>query len=204
MLEEKNQPVNSHPAYTTEYDIEENVAADKIPLVLDADSSQHSAIADAIVNNTSLVIEGPPGTGKSQSITNLIAAAMHSGKNVLFVSEKKAALEVVRNRLDEVGLGDFCLELHSHKTQKGQLHKDLASRVNRRYRDAIFLEEEIDGFRKERDKLQSYYKLLNAPAGESGQTVCEVLWAADRWSGERGGKPYGSTLTTPLNSNALK
>ncbi len=68
------------------------------PLIDDADSSQHSALIDA-VDGKNLVIEGPPGTGKSQTITNLIAAAMAQGKKVLFVAEKLAALEVVRSRL---------------------------------------------------------------------------------------------------------
>ncbi|MCD8509730.1 MAG: hypothetical protein LRY73_07545 [Bacillus sp. (in: Bacteria)] len=65
-----------------------------------------------------MVIQGPPGTGKSQTITNLIAEALGHGKKVLFVSEKMAALEVVKRRLDTVGLGEACLELHSHKTNK--------------------------------------------------------------------------------------
>ncbi|HBL87326.1 MAG TPA: AAA family ATPase, partial [Alcanivorax sp.] len=72
------------------------------PLIDDADSSQHSALIDA-VDGKNLVIEGPPGTGKSQTITNLIAAAMAQGKKVLFVAEKLAALEVVRSRLDMAG-----------------------------------------------------------------------------------------------------
>ncbi|MFW8194336.1 AAA domain-containing protein, partial [Klebsiella pneumoniae] len=83
----------------------------------DADSSQHSALIDAI-RGQNLVIEGPPGSGKSQTITNLIAAALLNGKKVLFVAEKMAALEVVKRRLDRAGLGQFCLELHSHKTHK--------------------------------------------------------------------------------------
>ena len=65
-----------------------------------------------------VLLVGPPGTGKSQTLTNIIAAALSEGKKVLFVSEKLAALEVVRHRLNHAGLGHFCLELHSHKTQK--------------------------------------------------------------------------------------
>ena len=103
---------------------------DQIPpdnefLVLDADSSQQRAIA-AVMADQSRVIHGPPGTGKSQTITNLIAAALARGKTVLFVAEKLAALEVVRRRLDDAGLGIFCLEVHSHKTKKGAMLTDLA------------------------------------------------------------------------------
>ena len=65
-----------------------------------------------------LVVQGPPGTGKSQTITNVIAAAVHSGKSVLFVAEKTAALAVVHDRLAHAGLDVLCLELHSRKANK--------------------------------------------------------------------------------------
>ena len=81
----------------------------------DADSSQLAAVLSA-AGGRSFVLEGPPGTGKSQTITNLIAHALGHGKRVLFVAEKRAALEVVQRRLAEVGLGPFCLELHSSKS----------------------------------------------------------------------------------------
>jgi primosomal protein N' len=118
--------------YGEMYKIDDDPQAAAIPLVVDADSSQHSAIIDAI-SGRNLVVEGPPGTGKSQTITNLVAVALAQGKSVLFVSEKLAALEVVRRNLDKAGLGDFCLELHSHKTQKQKLLKDIEIRVKRRY-----------------------------------------------------------------------
>jgi hypothetical protein len=81
----------------------------------DADSSQLAAVL-AAVGGRSFVLEGPPGTGKSQTITNLVAQALAEGQRVLFVAEKRAALEVVQRRLAEVGLGPFCLELHSQKS----------------------------------------------------------------------------------------
>jgi very-short-patch-repair endonuclease len=80
-------------------------------LVLDADSSQQRAIA-AVLADQSRVIHGPPGTGKSQTITNLIASLAANGRRVLFVAEKKAALEVVKRRLEEVGLGHLAIDLH--------------------------------------------------------------------------------------------
>src|SRR5262249_27612549 len=85
--------------------------------ILDADSSQHEAI-EAVKRGAHLLMDGPPGPGKSQTIANMIAEALAAGKTVLFVSEKTAALEVVKRRLDKCGLGDFCLELHSHKASK--------------------------------------------------------------------------------------
>ena len=81
------------------------------------DSSQLSAILGAAAGAT-MVLEGPPGTGKSQTITNLIAHSIGAGKSVLFVSEKMAALDVVQRRLDRLGLGPACLELHSNKANK--------------------------------------------------------------------------------------
>ena len=76
-----------------------------------ADGSQLRAVADAVSGRT-FVLEGPPGTGKSQTITNLLARAMAEGKRVLFVAEKRAALDVVKRRLDGVGMGPYSLDLH--------------------------------------------------------------------------------------------
>lgn len=85
--------------------------------VVDADSSQIEAIEMAKAG-VSFVLQGPPGTGKSQTITNIIAECISDGKKVLFVSEKQAALNVVYDKLRKAGLEDFCLELHSYKSNK--------------------------------------------------------------------------------------
>jgi len=93
---------------------------------LSADSSQLSAVL-AAAQGKDFVLFGPPGTGKSQTIGNMIAQCLAQGRTVLFVSQKTAALEVVQRRLQEIGLGDYCLEVHSTKVQKsavlGQLRK---------------------------------------------------------------------------------
>ena len=81
-------------------------------LVLDADSSQEFAI-NAALKGQNLVIEGPPGTGKSQTITNLISSFIAQGKSVLFVAEKRAAIDAVKKRINKVGLEDYFLDLHS-------------------------------------------------------------------------------------------
>lgn len=93
---------------------------------ISADSSQWEAIALACTGK-SFVLHGPPGTGKSQTITNIICNALHLGKRVLFVAEKQAALSVVKKRLDALGVGDFCLELHSAKTNKSDVVAKLSS-----------------------------------------------------------------------------
>lgn len=93
---------------------------------LAADSSQLSAIM-AAAHGKNFVLIGPPGTGKSQTIANLIAQSVAEGKHVLFVSEKIAALDVVYRRLREVKLGEFCLELHSSKARKTDVLAQLNS-----------------------------------------------------------------------------
>ena len=93
-------------------------------LPVDFDSSQLKAVHEAH-NDKSFVLYGPPGTGKSQTITNMIADAVYNGKRVLFVAEKRAALEVVQTRLAKIGLSPFCLELHSNKTDKKSFFSQL-------------------------------------------------------------------------------
>ncbi|HEX6345355.1 DUF3320 domain-containing protein [Umezawaea sp.] len=96
------------PVTTSElHDLEE--LAERCPVP--ADASQLTAVAEAVAGRT-FVLEGPPGTGKSQTITNLLVQAVAEGKRVLFVAEKRAALDVVRRRLDEVGMGPLTLDLH--------------------------------------------------------------------------------------------
>src|SRR5690606_9923605 len=75
----------------------------------------------AAVSGESFILHGPPGTGKSQTITNIIANMLYRGKRVLFVAEKMAALSVVQNRLEAIGLAPFCLELHSNKARKSEV-----------------------------------------------------------------------------------
>ncbi|MDH0736061.1 DUF3320 domain-containing protein [Achromobacter spanius] len=94
-----------------------------------SDSSQLKAIC-AVDAGRDLVLEGPPGTGKSQTITNLIAHLLARGKTVLFVSEKMAALEVVHRRLANIGLGPFCLELHSSKARKSEVLQQLGKALD--------------------------------------------------------------------------
>ena len=99
-------------------------------LIADADATQFSVVADAL-GGRSFPVEGPPGTGKSQTITNLIGASLARGRTVLFLAEKLAALEVVKKRMEEAGLGEFCLELHSAKVGKAALLDALAATPGR-------------------------------------------------------------------------
>lgn len=115
----------------TDNDVEKSFEEDPIPTVLDADSSQMKALIRA-ARGENLVIQGPPGTGKSQTITNLIAAALNDGKTVLFMAEKLAALEVVQSRMEKVGLGQYCLQLHSKRSGVREVHEQIRRRMNHR------------------------------------------------------------------------
>lgn len=156
------------------------------PMIEDADSSQMSALID-IVNGKSMVVEGPPGTGKSQTITNLIAAAISQGKTVLFVAEKQAALDVVKRRMDKAGLGDFCLDLHSDKAQKRLVLDSFRDRIlfedNHRFQEQEF-HRQVERYERSRKQLQDYCHMVNKPWKNTGKTIQEILSAATRYAKE--------------------
>jgi superfamily I DNA and/or RNA helicase len=97
--------------------------------ILDCDSSQMEAVIYA-KSGSSLVIQGPPGTGKSQCISNIIAECLAVGKKVLFVAQKRAALDVVKKRLDTCGIGPFCLQVHSQNANKIAILKQIEQSMN--------------------------------------------------------------------------
>lgn len=141
--------------------LDETVPPQALPAVLDADSTQLAAVVAAL-RGRSFVLQGPPGTGKSQTITNLVAAAIGEGKSVLFVSEKMAALDVVHRRLQQVGLGDFCLELHSHKANKKDVLHSFATSVERLSRTHVSQwESESKRLAEMRLRLNEYAKALH-------------------------------------------
>ena len=166
--------------------IDEHLNPTETHHVVDADSSQALAIHD-VSQGRNLVIQGPPGTGKSQTITNLIAEAISKGKRVLFVAEKMAALEVVKRNLDKVGLGDACLELHSHKMNKKAVVDELKRILELSEPRTTALEEEVKLLLNNRDDLNSYCQAVNTPIGESGitpyQAYGELLAVERRLSG---------------------
>ncbi len=158
-------------------------------LILDADSSQLAAILDAAWKAQNLVIEGPPGTGKSQTIANIISASLANGKTVLFVAEKKAALEVVRARLDHAKLGNFCLELHSHKTQKGKLHADIKKRIESKYQSEVQIDKLYKELTAKRDSLISYTNIANQKAGSSDNSIYEIFWKVELYRSQLKDRP---------------
>ncbi|MCY1507689.1 putative DNA helicase [compost metagenome] len=124
---------------------------------------------------SNLVIQGPPGTGKSQTITNIIAELIGQKKTVLFVAEKMAALEVVKRRLDECHLGDAVLELHSHKSTKQSVLKELGRTLEQGRPLTKVGTEDLASLKELQDGLNHYCEAIGASAGASGLPFVEVL-----------------------------
>lgn len=145
--------------------------------VLDADSSQ-LAVLEAARGGRSLVLQGPPGTGKSQTISNLIAQSVADGRKVLFVSEKMAALEVVKKRLSRAGLEDLCLELHSHKTNRKLVVDQLARSLGEGLiveGGSFLTEEELARLEERRRELREYVEELHRRREPLGRSVGSAL-----------------------------
>ncbi|WP_433384009.1 DUF4011 domain-containing protein [Actinoplanes sp. CA-142083] len=146
---------------------------EETPLVLDADASQRACVAAAAAGH-SFVLDGPPGTGKSQTIANMIGCLLHAGKRVLFVSEKAAALEVVRNRLASVGLGDHLLELHSHKATRKEVARGLATALDEP--PASPAAGNVGGdARASREQLSAYAVAMNETREPLGASLHDIL-----------------------------
>jgi len=166
-------------AYSPEYDVD-NHEHENLAVVFDADSSQHSALID-VLKGRSMVIEGPPGTGKSQTITNIIASCLHHGKSVLFVAEKLAALEVVKSNLTRAGLDPFLLELHSNKTSKKSVIEDLEKRILFRPIPPRGIDELEAGLLAKKKELKEHANLLSSVVGnQMGCSIRQIMWRAER------------------------
>ena len=165
--------------FASDYDLDDEVIENVAPILInDADASQHSAIVD-VMNGKNLVIEGPPGTGKSQTITNIIANALYAGQTVLFLADKLAALEVVKDRLDAAGLGEFCLELHSDKAHP----KPIVESLKQRYDLAQYAggepnwREELQRLRSARARVRAYLSALHGRDHHDDRTPFDLMWA---------------------------
>jgi hypothetical protein len=165
----ESSPSNCH----TDGLLDDQLQTRSVIQVVDADSSQTIALLDAM-EGRNMVIQGPPGTGKSQTIVNLIAAALGKGKRVLFVSEKMAALDVVKRRLDKAKLGGSCLELHSNRTNKKTLIEELKRTVNSETLAAPEFQKELALLADSRNRLNAYCWAVNEPIANSGETPCST------------------------------
>lgn len=145
--------------------------------ILDADASQRTCVL-AARGGRSFVMDGPPGSGKSQTITNIIAELMHAGKTVLFVSEKAAALDVVHGRLSAAKLTDFVLQLHSHDANRKTVAQELGRALAQRPRavESFQMSGKADLAAK-RKALSSYAQTLNEIRQPLGRSLHQVLGA---------------------------
>jgi very-short-patch-repair endonuclease len=160
LIERGAEKFSSESEYPREDELDATISPAELFMPLTADSSQ-IAVVVASARGCNFVLDGPPGTGKSQTIANMIAHNLSIGKRVLFVAEKMAALEVVHRRLREKGIAEFCLEVHSNKTSKMDILQQLDRAWNTR--SDLTLEE----WTRETDRLWTLRNRLNG--------VCERL-----------------------------
>ena len=153
--------------------IDDHFTPHDLAYIMDADSSQTEAIQTAIIGKD-LVIQGPPGTGKSQTITNIISAAIRDGKKVLFIAEKMAALDVVHQRLVNCKLGPLCLELHSRKANKASVLGQIKEAMEMANQPA-YSKEPLDTLKSLQDVLNGHAKRVNRPLEPWGFTPYEIL-----------------------------
>ena len=170
--------------------IDEVLSPADIHQVKDADSTQILAILDVNAGRN-LVLQGPPGTGKSQTITNIIAECIGNGRKVLFVSEKMAALDVVKRRLDEVGLGDAVLELHSNKTNKKAILAELDRTLHQGRPVVKDPSDDIETLTRLRDELNAYCSAVNKPIGKTHTNFINALgFAMQHHLGDLNARPF--------------
>jgi hypothetical protein len=141
---------------------------------IDVDSSQLEAVVES-GKGKSFILYGPPGTGKSQTITNMIANALYQEKRVLFVAEKKAALDVVQKRLERIGLSPFFLELHSNKATKKHFLEQMDQVLNvTKIKEPAEYAAKAEELFAERKNLISYMNALHQK-GSNGLSLYECI-----------------------------
>ena len=152
-----------------------NIPPENEYLILDADSSQNMVI-NAVLKGQSFAFDGPPGTGKSQTIANAIAVLIADKKKVLFVAEKRAAIDAVMKRLENVGLTDLVMDYHGTTKKKKDIIENLRTAYNVIQagvtRRSSGTEQE---FRKERDKLVEQSKELHKKRDPWGLSIYDLL-----------------------------
>ena len=150
--------------------------------IVDADASQTKVI-EQVRRGSNLIVQGPPGTGKSQTIANIIAAAAHDGKTVLFMAEKMAALSVVHERLVRHDLRTVCIELHSRKANKNEVTSELAQTLTAASQSTSSGVAEPGELRLARDQLNQVDTLIHDRLDGTDYTPFDALAALIRYSG---------------------
>lgn len=191
----KNKPLARHPilialfgnGFSRDREMLDDISTDpqlntpeQLQLIKDADSSQTEAVLAAI-RGANLVIQGPPGTGKSQTITNIISEAVAKGRKILFVAQKMAALNVVKQRLDESQLGSAVLELHSHKSTKKAFLETLKHTLEQTPPANPDYEQQHQRLEKVRAQLDGYAEAIRQPILNSGESYTQALGKHLKW-----------------------
>ena len=175
MVGKVSDPSNRSSDFSEE-DVDSHVGQNLVPhIVLDADSSQFISLLK-VANNENVALEGPPGSGKSQTIVNAIANAIFSGKKVLFVAQKVTALEVVFSRLQSLGLHQFVLPLMGGHGNTDEFYEAVEERMamqsSSSSRDLDNLKAQYESHK---DKLSDYIDILTRSVTGTGMTVHQVL-----------------------------
>ncbi len=168
------QAVAEAPPFADDADVDAAIPVEKLDHVVEVDGSQALA-AEAVRRGHSLVIQGPPGTGKSQTIVNILAQAVMDGRSVIFVAEKAAALEVVKRRLEQFGLGAAVLELHSEKQSKRAVLDELRATLALPPPIPPQREAAVQRLGELRGRLNRHAAAMRDTVGETGVTVQEVV-----------------------------
>ena len=174
LLESRKTSYSTTP-FGEEYEVDKPDIENTVPyLVMDADASQFSAIVD-VMKGKNVAIEGPPGTGKSQTIVNIIAAALAKEKKILFVAEKLAALEIVRSRLNAVKIGDFVLPLQANRSGREQVIHSLKARLDMESSFPAEFKTTFERFKNTREELNTYIQILTSLYGQTDFNIYELL-----------------------------
>lgn len=195
MMADEGDPIDARQLDAT-------MRPEKMALPVDTDSSQLEAVAES-ERGHSFILFGPPGTGKSQTITNLIANALYHQQRVLFVAEKKAALDVVQSRLAKIGLAPFCLELHSNKVDKQHFLRQMQQVIDavganapegfQRVADQLF---------QQRLQLIQYIDALHQKQAD-GTSLYDAINRYLTLSAERGGHPLSGLMPKPRTQSKV-
>jgi very-short-patch-repair endonuclease len=179
LIERGEEKFGAESQYPSERDLDATISPADLFTPLPADSSQIAAVV-ASARGCNFVLDGPPGTGKSQTIANMIAHNLSIGRRVLFVAEKMAALDVVHRRLAEKGIAEFCLEVHSNKTSKTEILQQLDRAWSAR--GDLSKEEwtrETDRLRTLRDRLNGVCERLHL-RHPNGMTIHQAIGRVTR------------------------
>lgn len=213
-----NESITSHPILrgllTEGFGDEEAFVSDNVVLdeayrpmdlfhVVDTDASQ-ARVIESVRRGQNLVVQGPPGTGKSQTIANILAAAAQDGKRTLFVAEKVAALDVVKSRLEKIGLGPLCLEIHSKAANKTSVNQSIKATIDLQPEPVSVPDPNV--LTQNRDWLNRATKELHAKVGDTGMSAYRALGILSRQTPHARQKQYGFAAAiswTPQQREAI-